>query len=405
MPALPESVSIASGGVVAGGRRRLPNYLLGAPLLTWVEAPSNRLTDIDPKNDPLINPNHPAAAPWNRTASGGVNVPSIDQVVRPWCGGVEHDGEFWLPLGAGHTDGADNAAYRIDLGVDNPAWSSPRPPSGALPLIAGGLPAGSTAQGNSFLLDDGQESSGVYADGRPRAIHSYRKHVFVPGLGIVMAVHGGTFSSATKSGKHTWLLDTETGEWEWKSTATSVFISESSGGAACYDSTRGCVYWLGGGTARLLRLNLETWTFASVSGDTIGSSGEECIVYVPELDIVVNINSYFSTKFCIRDPATGAITSPAVTGTAQSVGASTGVAWVPGIGLVFNVGSGGALWSLAPTGNPKTDPWHWSEISVTGTPPTSTVTGMFSKFGYSSRLKALYRIVQASEKPWLCRIG
>lgn len=401
MPAQPESYAIASGEVLSGGRFRLPAWRRAIAAGSWGEIPSTLLSSIDPKNDSALNPNHPSTAPWNSTASGIVNVPSVDGIMRPWCGGAwdDEDCRFWLPLGGGHGDSGDNAAYKIGLMQDAPIWSSPRPPSGALPLIAGGLPASATAQNASFLLDDGLETTGVYADGRPRAIHSYRKHIYVPGLGPVMVVQGGCFTDTSGSDINSWSLNETTGEWTRHDTSTNAQRGGTSGGAACYDSMRGCAYWCGAGTSRITRLDLDTWTFSALTASSFVASGDVALVYVPELDVIVYICGLFADKFRVVDPATGTIYQPGATGTVQAITGATGCAWVPGVGLVFEIGTGD-LWKLAPTGNGKTTAWEWGQITVTGTPVTSTAVGTYTKFGYSAKLGGLYRFTSATTKPW-----
>lgn len=367
---------------------------------TWAEIPATLLSGIDPNNNAAINPNYPGRAPWLRRVASNTNQSGVNGAVIPWCGAAWDDstGTFWLPLGGGHADYGGNEPYKISLLENAPAWSMVRPPSGSLPLIAGGLPSGATVQGNSYLLDDGQETSGVYADGRPRAIHSYRKHVYVPGLGPVCVVQGGAFTNVAESGKRTWLMSESSGEWEWKSTADSANIGMSAGGAACYDATRGCIYWTGNGTYKLLRLDLSSWTFSDVGAQTIASTNGVAIEYIPEHDVVFQVCDYYGTDFCIRDPASGLITSPSVTGTPPAINGATGMAWVPSIGMVFDVG--GMLFALTPTGNPKTDPWAWSQITFASPVPAAPSQGMYTRFGYSKRLGGLYRYTAAASKPW-----
>lgn len=368
---------------------------------TWGEIPSTLLSSIDPKDNPLLNPNYPAAAPWNLRASGGVNVPSINAMAIAYCGMSFDDttGTAWHAIGGGHADNGSNESDRICIAVDAPDWDQFRPPSGSLPLISGGLPVGSTPQGNSFLLDDGLESTGVYADGRPRATHSYAKVVYVPGLGNVLAFHGGGFTSATISSKYVWWLNESTREWEYKPTATWYTLANASSPAACFDSNRGCIYLQIAGTAKMLRLDLDAWTY-SEAANAISASGESSCIYLPEHDLVFQACSFWSTKFCLKDPANGLVYQPTTTGTAQSVTGTTGQAWVPGLGMVFVIGK--ALWLLAPTGALRTDPWAWSLLEDTNAslPTDTSAGGPWTKIGYSRRLKGIYRFTNSSSRPW-----
>lgn len=393
-----DSYSAVSGGGVYGGRYNWPAWRQGLAVGTWSEIPTTLLSSIDPKDSATHNPNYPSTAPWLLKSAGTVNITNNDGVMQPWCGGCWDDatGTFWLPLGGGHADYGGNEPYKICLADESPAWSMVRPPSGSATLISGGLPPGSTPQGSSYLLDDGQETSGVYADGRPRAIHSYRKHVYAPGIGPVMTVQGGCFTSTGESNKHTWVLDEGTGEWEWKATADSALFATSSGGAACYDTTRDCVYWVGAETARILKLDLSTWTFSSI-GDVVQATGDVFIEHIAEHDVIINVCSYYANDFIIRDPVTGAVSTPSVSGTAPSLTGATCMAWVPSVGLVCY--TSGIVYVLAPTGNPKTDSWVWSQMTTTGTPPNAT-GGAYSKFGYSQKMRGIYRFTNSGHKPW-----
>jgi len=110
------------------------------------------------------------------------------------------------------------------------------------------------AVGNTGTLNDGQEATGVYFDGRHRAIHSYNKPVYVPGYGPLIAVQGNTSYTAGGGTNNSLLLNEGTGEMSVLATLASPGAA-TSGGAACYDQSRGRVYWIGVGTGKLSYLN------------------------------------------------------------------------------------------------------------------------------------------------------
>lgn len=371
--------------------------------MTWAEIPTaNVLQDIDPSSSALYNPNHPSTAPWNRTASGTVNVPSMSGLVTPWCGACFDETlcRLELPLGGGHGDSANNGSYYLDLLLDVPQFVMRAPPSGSVPRIAGGLPAGSTAQGSSFLLDDGLESSGVYADGRPRAIHSYRKHIFVPGTGVVMVIQGGTFSSAGESSKATWVMD-EAGDWEYKS-SPSPLPSSSSGGSATYDAGRGCAYFMLPGTSGLWKLNLSTWAWSWPVFSITNSAGDVYARYVDELDLIVLMSAGYASNIKCVNPTTWAVTTPTTTTAPLTFHPSMGIDWVPSLGcLVVCPNTGGSVYTLTPPASgAATGEWTWDTLATTGTPPGTSTNGLFGRFGYSSTLGGLYRMHSATAKPY-----
>ena len=404
MAATPDHYVTNSGGRVSAGRFTMPAWRRAMPAGTWCAVSGHTMSEVDPGADPAYNPNYPGRAPWGLKAAANANFGTNNGVVTPWCGLVSTpDGRLKTGIGGGHGDYGGNEDYEQDLTADDPEWRMVRPPSGSVPLIAGGLPVGSTAQGNSFLLDDGLETTGVYADGRPRSFHSYRKHIYAPGVGLVLVMQGGCFTNTYDAEKQTWLQNEATGEWERKDSAITAFKGGTSGGAACYDTLRQCGYWLGAGTAKLLRLDLDSWAFPIVgTGVSAGGTGDVGIVHIPEFDVIFQLCSFFANKFIIRDPVTSTAYAPSVTGvTPPSIDGATGMDWVPSLGaMVFLTSSTGSLHTLPPTGDPKTAPWEWAVISTSTTPPALTTVGVYGKFGYSARLKGLYRVGQNTIPTW-----
>lgn len=88
--------SAPSGGVIAAGRYQRPAWRMAMPAGTWAEVPGNKLSDINPENNPAINSNHPGSAPW-RANSG------FAAIISAWCGACwdEASCNLWLPLQGG----------------------------------------------------------------------------------------------------------------------------------------------------------------------------------------------------------------------------------------------------------------------------------------------------------------
>lgn len=403
-----DTYSIASGAAFRAGRGApapaagLPSWRTGRAALTWMEVPAgNLLSDVDPSNDPAYNPNYPARAPWRRTASGNTNYSNNNAALIAYCGTCYDDatGRVLLPLGEGHSDGAANEPYVFTAAADVPMWSMMRPPSGSVPLIAGGLPAGSTPQGASFLLDDGKETTGVYADGRPRAIHSYRKHVYVPGKGPVLSVQGGTFSSAGDA-KRTLLLN-ET-SWEWTQVATLAYSSTSSGCGSCYDPVRRKLYIAMPGSSRMIRIDVDSWASDLLTPAAIVNSSNAAAIYASDLDRVIHIGSG-SDPLRVVHPDTGAVSIPVVPALPVALVAAMGLDWVPGLGLVVHpMEASGAVYLLRPPANgADTGAWTAETLATVGTPPGGmSGLGWWSKFFYSAKLRGLFRFHAANAKPW-----
>ena len=144
---------------------------------TWKEVGINTLDDVNPEYDSTS-----VKLPKHTSMESSTEHKSI---IIAWCGACFDDNEsvLWLPLG-GHSDyaGKYEPYKEIDLSVNSPTWEMVRPPSGAI--------------GNQMVLDDGQEATGLYSDGRLRAVHSYNKPVYVPQIGPVMSVTGMAYKSA-----------------------------------------------------------------------------------------------------------------------------------------------------------------------------------------------------------------
>lgn len=134
----------STGAPLAGGKSYWPAWRREMAKHTWTNV-GNTLASIDPEDDPVINPNYPANAPWH--AAGGQPT-----AVTAWNGAVwdEARKRLWVPLCGGHADYAGNETYVWDALTGQ--FSMEIPPTGAI--------------GNTGTLNDGQEASGVYFDGQ-----------------------------------------------------------------------------------------------------------------------------------------------------------------------------------------------------------------------------------------------
>lgn len=351
---------------------RLPAWRRAIPPGRIVQVGTNRLADIDPAKNPAINPNYPNAPEW----AGSDGQAGI---VLPWCGGCwDNDGAtLWLPLQGGHGNYAGNEGYRLRMLEDAPAWVMTRPPSGAI--------------GNLLKTRDGKEATGNYADGRPRAIHSFNKPVYVPGIGPVMTVQGNTSWTASAGTARTLLLDEVTGEWSEKAIHPAPGATVS--GGACYDSKRHGIWYKSSAEGPTSFLDLATWRWTVFRRWQKERSWQaKRLVYLPEHDLVFQADGEKPNKFCLLDPTTGFIHTPPVEGTIPE-------------GLVFNGGAGcdwdGArllVWhfssrtnfigTFTPGSDPLKDPWRWGELEFSGITPSPAIRwGTYGRFAFSRKLR------------------
>ena len=202
---------------------------------------ANLLASLDPHLDPAIAPQFPSTRePW-----GEFEV----AIFQSWSGGVmAPDGVFYIPLHGGHTNGAGNQPYRLNLMSDAPAWEMLRPPSGSLP--------------DAINLNDGQEATGLYADGRIRAAHAYNSWCWTPD-GLLNADHSGSYKTAVGGTDGMVLVSPETGE------ATYIgppWANNIKAGSSIYDPSRSCVWSKAGKKTPIVKIDLATRTADRVGG-------------------------------------------------------------------------------------------------------------------------------------------
>jgi hypothetical protein len=375
MPApVSNTYTVSSGQAIRAGWSYLPAWRSEMAPHTWALVPGNKLSDIDPAANAAINPNYPSAAPWAATSG-------LPAIVTAWNGACWDDASatFWLPLQGGHSDYAGNEPYKNCLFADTPAWSMLRNPTGAT--------------GNTGTLNDGQEASGVYFDGRRRAIHSYNKPVYVPGKGPLVSVQGNT--SYTANGPNdTLLLNETTGEMTKVATLAAPG-SQSSGGACCYDPTRNRVWWIGSGDGRISYLDCDSWVWTTLSGGTNnGVWADSALVYVPGLDVLCHITS---SGIQVFTPA-GIKYTPGITGSGgASLTGSGGAQWCSSLGCILfwhNTTGRDVITTLAPPVNPLTTAWTLGTLAVSGSnavvPTAASGNGTFGRFQVSEKLRAAF---------------
>ena len=363
----------AAASPVAGGRYVWPAWRRGrAPMSVFAIPASNTLDDLNPRYNPAMNPNYPGIPEWN--AVGGHSA-----IINAWCGacwGEEVD-ELWLPLSGGHADYAGNEPYYINLRVDVPQWVMPRPPSGAI--------------GNLLTTNDSQEATGVYSDGRPRAIHSYNKPVWISGVGPALSVQGNT-SHGGQAGPFDFLLyNRDTGE-AIRKPHSNPGLGFMSGGGSCYDSSRHSLWAFGLGTGKMCRYDISQNTWTAETG-LISSAGEVGMCYIPTLDCLFVATESFTANCWLFDCATK--TRHAIATVGQGALTLTGKScprWVPELNAVAvwhnTAGNEHKITLYTPPSNPKTEPWVVSVLtfSVIDQPTSAVPQGTYGRFFYSSRL-------------------
>lgn len=389
------------GGVPAGP----PTWRVGQTLNTWRTAIAAAISSVDPALNPAMNPSFPGSAPW-RGSTGQISV------VNAWGSGVwdEDAGDFWLPLGGGHGNYAGNEGYRGRLRDNAPAWVLTRAPSGAI--------------GNTIALDDGQESTGIYSDGRPRSIHPYNSQCFVPGVGVVQVRLPSCYSNDNSSNK-VLKLDAATGEWTVVfnlDLISGVNLGDPHNTACCYDPVRNRVVSVGasGSNMDLAWVRPSTAAAWTVSGrircQTAGGSdaalagGRQALLYDAALDRYLHLQTFSGSVYhALVHPDTGVVTylGP-VSGSLPSgfnVGLMCGAAWNPDggyYGLWGQSSNTAQITALTPhPTTPLTSAWSVSLLSIAPgnvllPDNDSGANGVFGRFFYSRRLGGFGLLPQAA---------
>jgi hypothetical protein len=381
-----------------------PAWRRHQPANTWTTVTAtNTLAAIDPAQSAAHNASFPNAASWR--GSGGQ-----PQMLAAWSGAILDPATdtFWIPIGGGHGDYGGNEPYRIRLDRDTPGWEMVRPPTGSLlstPYVA--------------LLNDGQEATGTYADGRIRAIHSYNKATYVPGTGPFLAHNGGGYASGNGPGepnKRTFVMNESTGEWTQAGTHGTAYVP-ASGSACTYDPSRHAIWYQpqGDGSIRQYNFATQAWTDR---GGSHGYCGNIALTYIPGHDLIA-LNGSFgdapSPRLQIFNASTNIWTTPALQGTPPAGLNWTGNAqphWVPALGALclWNNDAGTTvIATLTPTGNPRTDPWQWGTLPVaaanTITPTSRQSNGTYGRFQYSPRLDGFYLINAVNQPVYFYALG
>ncbi len=380
-----------------------PLWRRGLTPLTWTQF-GNAPSTVDPEQNPSLNPNYPAAAPWR--ASG-----SASDLVEAWCGGTLHRPmrRFRLGPGYGHNDGASNAIFALDYFQDDPAWILEIPPTGCI--------------GNTGTLDDGQEQTAVYFDGKWRATHNYQltqargNELWLVTPGAMYRAGGGNLPCIFKYDGITVALLAH-------GTAAPGGSGGNTGYSSWYDEDRDRFYTVAQNAVLLQYWDVQA-AIKGATGCTTNLSGQSMCVRVPELDIVAILSSEYAAHIGVFDyerTAGGAVLEPGATGTPPSFGGYTGIVpfkpngvWVPGYGggvgaiLCWHGGTSFKVLTPPASGNPATTPWAWSTLSAVGSntvdPGNPNTNGVYGRLAHEPDLGGILLALSFTQAPYFFALG
>lgn len=389
-----DTYSAASGQGIYAGRYNVPSWVASMQQYTWTQIPTtNTFASLDPCQNPLMNPNFPNRPEWSPIT---INRSIMDG----WSGAAwDPDNDELNVMGGGHGDYAGNEHIILHANAEQPYFYMPRPPSGAI--------------GNILITDDGQEATGVYSDGRPRAIHSYNKLTFVPGMGMALPILGNTAWNATGPAIYV-QFGIGTAEATFIGTVPATDTSKSSGGGACYDPSRHVLWFRGAGTTSFGYRDIATDAWVDVGQTYNISTYYSAIEYIPEHDCILWLNTSLPNDFAIFDCATGVLHQPAKSGAfvgtdlvdlgrcqPRYIGDGQFAIW-------NNVSDMAVINIFSFTGNPRTATWHISQLPVA---PSNTVVptqrnerGTYGRFAYSQKMGGFVLVNRRAEPAYFFKM-
>lgn len=374
MGAFADNYSAVPGVVIRGGRSAAgrPAWRTAMAANTWREIPtSNTMADLNPKFNPALNPNYPNNPEWSGTGDGH------PQIVLSWNGQSYDEATDTAHNGpdGGHADYAGNEHYKVNYRAESPAYVMTLKPSGAI--------------GDLLITNDGQEATGLYANGKPRPIHSYNKHVFIPGIGPAIAVQAGTAWSGQGGQARPMFFDEASGEMT-RFGAVNANMYASKGGT-CYDPTRHALWFRHSGSGKMALYDIagDSWTFP---GASIAFDGDSGLCYLPGDDCVLWVGGFFANGFAVYDCATGTLHQPPVEGAfvGMLVNNRSQPRWVPSLNAAAmwdNPSATTSINTLVKPFDPRTGTWQRAQLPVAAgnsvTPTVKTTNGTFGRFAYS----------------------
>jgi hypothetical protein len=306
-----------------------------------------------------------------------------------------------IPLSGGHADYAGNEPYSVDLFQDTVTWRMLRNPSGAV--------------GNLMNLNDGLESTGVYADGRLRAIHSYNVQVAAKGRFFISALPAIAFSGQAQVRK-CFEISPVTGEAVQVADYSALFGGDMLDSCAIYDTLRDKIILATSEMGRLRQIDPVTGLIESYLTNAnrfnYGLNG----VYAENLDRYIYIgtqttNTAFAANrgLAIVNPANRTIIYPQVDDFPARINKQAGVVWQASENRLLcwnNTSNTRNITTITPSNpNDLSQPWVVGTLNGTGTTPTTSVgNGIYNRMQYSERLGGFVIFNRITEPLYFMRI-
>ena len=375
-----DSYGCASGGVIAAGKVYWPAWRRAMAVGTWANPGSNTLGDLDPKLDPLVNPNYPGDAPW-KGITGQVSV------VSAWSGAAWDEATRSLYItGGGHGDYAGNEVYKWDALTG--AFARINKPSGAI--------------GNTGTLNDGNDATNpCYFDGKPRSAHNYGNLQMV--AGEFWNFQGSNYANGFGVRSAFKLVGSE-----FVRQTTRTF--GASYGMTIWDSARSRFLLISSGNGQPQWWKPSDDTLDQMTHWTNNDQQEAFGVYDSRRDIVLQFSRYVTCFKCDDTADAATITASGtppnwVTYTALGYPSRSSVVYDYANDRYLVWGNGASIYILTPPTvgqNPLAATWVWSQIDPavgnSVTPTAAASNGTYGRFWYSPFLKCCGVVNSTTER-------
>ncbi len=302
----------------------------------WYEVPSSRMDAAAPA---VIPP-------------GNTGIPSV---MNAWCGGAyDTRRERLLVWGGGHQDYSGNEIYAFDMNTLK--WSRVSEPS--------------TDVG-------GNESSGVYPDGNPRARHTYNSIQYLASIDRFCAFgSGGLYPSGQTGSARTECFDFQAKHWSALADAKNYGIAAFS----AVDPVAGAV-WAGKGILTRFDPVANVWGRATEYDNDIEWTNYLTMDIDPKRRLMIAVGAGKVYRWNIANPAAS------ISAESLSTAGGASVIGVGAPGLAYDpVGERMAAWGGGPdvyTLDPDSRVWTRHARTGGAVPPTPQANGTYGRFRYA----------------------
>lgn len=362
-------------------------WLTALTLNTWAQIGSNTANNVDPNDDPAINPNHPSAAPWR-------NGYDLTDVANQWNGGALDDvnGVFWTG-GGGHAGYYGNELYSISLEANNPAW------------IRRGYPSGSIQKPCASFTTGLTNSDSLLVDGRPAPVHTYNLFTAINNGDVALA--GGGFGALGTNTGWGYKFSSALNDWV---TATPLNVWYQSYSCACYDPVRDRLWLFDYQYLQWIDLATGNTTVCfNTETDAIGPDSKMIYDSVRDIFVVflsIQASSVYGSAYVLYfdpDNPTDFIKAPQDNTVLRG---KHGIAFDPDGNRILCWNGGANLTVITPPATGwNTNTWVSSTLTLSGTPSSAATNGTYGRFQYSSKYKCAFLLNSLGEKLWAVKLA